>query len=115
MWWRLLHSDTQRRRIRYIGKVNNRVCMESFGCRAAGYSDWRDGDGARRRLGHYEVASDELPELRGVLMSQILNSIFGLRGFAGRALHQILREIVSAMLVDLFPQPLQKRLVMPLG
>jgi hypothetical protein len=36
MWWRLLHSDTQRRRIRYIGKVNNRVCKESFGCRAAG-------------------------------------------------------------------------------
>ena len=36
MWWLLLHSDTQRRRIRYIGKVNNRVYVESFGCRAAG-------------------------------------------------------------------------------
>jgi len=36
MWWQLRHGDTQRRRIRYIGKVNNRVYMESFGYRAPG-------------------------------------------------------------------------------
>jgi hypothetical protein len=36
MWWRLLHGDTQPRRIRYIRKVNNRVCMESLCGRPAG-------------------------------------------------------------------------------
>ena len=36
MWWQLRHGDTQRRRIRYIGKVNNRVYMESFDYRAPG-------------------------------------------------------------------------------
>jgi hypothetical protein len=45
MWWLLRHGDTQRRRIRYIGKVNNRVLYGKLKT-AAACGDWREGETA---------------------------------------------------------------------
>src|SRR5215469_12556611 len=123
MWWLLRHGNTQRRRIRYIGKINNRVCMEKF-------KRWRHlaiAERARRREKTLQSSAICQPRANiwcscrskewslDVLTPQILDSVFRLRRLAGCAAHQVLREIMSAVLMDFFAQPLQKRLITALG